>query len=363
MFFSMNKPFLSIIIPVYNGSRYLRETISSVLQQPCNDYELLLLDDGSKDNSFAICKKYESKQVIVEHHENIGVSRTRNLGISMARGEVIIFIDQDDAMRSNFYTEKTKERLQELLQQRIELILNGTWYGDSELVKGHFNSIEKRKKGIYLGHQNALSWGYSYCFNANLFARTLFFDKKGKPTPVRFFELPLDVETIFRHLTQYSARKLMFSDELSFCIRRINNESVSSTWDWLKVYDVKCRAYYDVIDWHKTNNPKDKESIEGAEKSFLRVVEDMIRENFRAKPDLSSLLEKIKKETYFPHLKELSQRYHSLIVTTFINDPNSLGKYFHVSWFRKLIRLRWKVYNKFFNSKPINLRKELLVLK
>lgn len=50
--------FLSIIIPVYNGSKYLEETIRSVLQQPCDDYELILLDDGSQDNSLSICQRY-----------------------------------------------------------------------------------------------------------------------------------------------------------------------------------------------------------------------------------------------------------------------------------------------------------------
>lgn len=77
------RPFLSIIIPVYNGSHYLSETIASVLQQPCKDFELLLLDDGSTDESLAICNDIHDKKqerwpsIRVFSHPNMGVSKTR----------------------------------------------------------------------------------------------------------------------------------------------------------------------------------------------------------------------------------------------------------------------------------------------
>lgn len=61
----MERRFLSIIIPVYNGELYLRDTIESILKQPCKDFELLLLDDGSSDNSLSVCKKYEKENVRV----------------------------------------------------------------------------------------------------------------------------------------------------------------------------------------------------------------------------------------------------------------------------------------------------------
>ena len=356
--------FLTIIIPVYNGSNFIHETIQSVLQQPCQDYELILLDDGSKDNSLAICKEYESERVIVEHHENIGVSRTRNIGISMARGEVIIFIDQDDAMRSNFYTAETKSQLQTLLQQGVELFLNGTWYGDSRLKRGHFRSIEKLKKGIYDGHCDDLAWGNTYCFNANIFARSLFFDKKGKPTSVRFFDLPLDVETIFRHLTQYSAQKLLFSDKLSFCIRRVNEESVSSTWDWVKVYKVKTYAYFNVITWHQNNFPNDKDAIEGAKKAFLKVVNEMVQVNYQAGTNLQQLIEHIKNEPYYEKLTIFAKYYprESRLFSLLTKNPMLIKKELHVSWLRKIIQLRWKFYNVFRRVNDIDLRKDLLTL-
>lgn len=268
-------PFLSIIIPVYNGERYLPDTIASVLQQPCKDFELLLFDDGSTDQSAELISKLINEmpktgdcyknypEIKLIRQQNQGVSRTRNSGIEMARGEVIIFIDQDDAMRSDFYTSDMRERLHARFSEEIDLILCGTWYCDENLKLGHYNAIEPRRKGVYPGHENDISWQSTWCFNANIFSRRLFFNENGTPTPIRFFDLPLDVETIFRHISQYGARKLLFSDDYSFCCRRVNSKSVSALWDWEKVYRVKTQAYYELISWHREYFPKDVKAVGG----------------------------------------------------------------------------------------------------
>ena len=136
------KPFLSIIIPVYNGSLYLRETIESVLCQPCNDFELLLMDDGSTDGSLEICQSYEGDRVKVFSHANCGVSLTRNEGVERSGGQWIIFCDQDDAMRKDFYTAERKAQMQELLQRGVELIVPGAWWCDAQLRYGTRRFIE-----------------------------------------------------------------------------------------------------------------------------------------------------------------------------------------------------------------------------
>lgn len=89
---------ISIIVPVYNAEKYLTDTISSILQQTYKDFELILVDDGSKDNSPQMCDLIAEKdeRVVVIHKENQGVSAARNTGIDQARGEYICFIDSDD---------------------------------------------------------------------------------------------------------------------------------------------------------------------------------------------------------------------------------------------------------------------------
>jgi glycosyltransferase involved in cell wall biosynthesis len=251
----MERPTLSVIIPVYNGSKFIGDTISSILAQPCKDFELILLDDGSTDNSLDVCKSFNSENVRVLSQANMGVSKTRNRGIEEAKGDIIIFSDQDDSMKRNFYTEDMRQKLLTAYNEGIDMIIPGRWVGDNDLSKGKFVSIEKYKSGIYQGHSDSLSWEFYNVFNANIYFRRLFYNQCDEKAPVRFLDLPLDVETTFRHMAQYASDKILLSDEYSFSVRRANISSVSSTWDWLKVYPVRCDAYYQLIDWHKNKLP------------------------------------------------------------------------------------------------------------
>ena len=94
----------SIIIPIYNAEQYLHKCIDSILIQNNTDFELLLVDDGSIDNSGEICNEYASKdnRIKVFHKPNGGVSSARNLGIEHATGEWITFIDADDYIDENY---------------------------------------------------------------------------------------------------------------------------------------------------------------------------------------------------------------------------------------------------------------------
>ena len=94
---------ISVIIPVYNVEKYLSETIESVLRQTFTDFEVILIDDGSKDGTAFICDKYakEDERIKVVHKENGGVSSARNIGIEKAIGEYITFIDGDDLVNAN----------------------------------------------------------------------------------------------------------------------------------------------------------------------------------------------------------------------------------------------------------------------
>lgn len=91
-------PTVSIIVPVYNAEKNLDRCIESVLKQDYENFELILMDDGSKDNSGNLCDEYAKKdaRIRVIHKENSGVSDTRNQAIQLARGEYLQFIDSDD---------------------------------------------------------------------------------------------------------------------------------------------------------------------------------------------------------------------------------------------------------------------------
>ena len=96
---------ISVIVPVYNGEKYLPACLDSLVSQSLykKNFEVLLIDDGSKDKSAEICKKYADKYSIFKYHykENSGVSDTRNLGIKSAKGRYITFLDCDDYISKN----------------------------------------------------------------------------------------------------------------------------------------------------------------------------------------------------------------------------------------------------------------------
>ena len=101
----MDQPVISIIVPVYNVESYLRQCLDSILMQDFNDYELLLIDDGSPDNCGNICDGYASKdpRIRVIHQENGGLSAARNTGLDNSASEYIAMVDSDDILLSTRY--------------------------------------------------------------------------------------------------------------------------------------------------------------------------------------------------------------------------------------------------------------------
>ncbi len=95
-------PQISIIVPVYNCEEFLKDSVSSLLNQTFSDFEVILIDDGSTDNSPAICDKLAQKdnRVKVFHTENGGPSRARNIGLDNALGDYIYFADSDDSVEA-----------------------------------------------------------------------------------------------------------------------------------------------------------------------------------------------------------------------------------------------------------------------
>ncbi|MFL2127368.1 glycosyltransferase family 2 protein [Latilactobacillus curvatus] len=96
---------LSIIIPVYNGEKYIKKTVSQILRQSVPDMEILLIDDGSLDRSHAVCEELAEADFRVRSFTktNGGISNARNLGMKYAKGDYIAFADQDDEVLENAY--------------------------------------------------------------------------------------------------------------------------------------------------------------------------------------------------------------------------------------------------------------------
>ena len=103
--------FLSVVIPVYNVERYLKQCVESILAQTMQDFEIILVDDGSKDGSGALCDGFAAndKRIQVIHKENGGQALARNVGTEKAQGEYLIYIDSDDFIMDEHFFEKLQQ--------------------------------------------------------------------------------------------------------------------------------------------------------------------------------------------------------------------------------------------------------------
>lgn len=127
---------VTIIVPIYNAEKYIEECILGVQSQTFTNWELLLIDDGSTDNSSIICENYaqNDKRIRFIHKPNTGVSDTRNYGLDIAQGKYIIFLDADDYWYDN---------------SAIELLVQTAEKHNLDIVRGEYKAIDQEGKDLF----------------------------------------------------------------------------------------------------------------------------------------------------------------------------------------------------------------------
>ena len=153
---------VSIGVPVYNGEEYLRQCLNSIIEQTFKDFEVILVDDGSTDNSFVICQEYVAKDSLFRliHQKNKGTAGTRNTCLKYMHGEFITWIDSDDKIKPDY--------LEKLLQLQAETgaqMINCVCYVIKDRIEYYldYTPIYPDLKRIELSGRDAL--------------RTVFFDR------------------------------------------------------------------------------------------------------------------------------------------------------------------------------------------
>lgn len=114
---------LSVVVPVYNSEEYLSRCIESILQQTYNNLELILVDNGSRDQSLEICKEYarQDERILVLEEKKPGPSCARNKGLKEATGDYLAFVDSDDYLGLDFY----KQLIQEMEHHECQMMIGG----------------------------------------------------------------------------------------------------------------------------------------------------------------------------------------------------------------------------------------------
>ena len=140
----MNEKKISVIVPIFNGEKYLRRCIESILKQTYKNIELILINDGSEDKSLAICEEYKKndKRIIIINKENEGVSIARNIGIEKATGELISFVDADDYLEITF--------LQELFDMMKKYNTEYITCGYNRVYDNHIEQVNNDLKEILM---------------------------------------------------------------------------------------------------------------------------------------------------------------------------------------------------------------------
>ncbi|WP_066633812.1 glycosyltransferase [Desulfolucanica intricata] len=129
----MVNPIISIVVPVYNVEQYLDRCVNSLINQTFKDIEIILVDDGSTDNSPKLCDEYarQDNRIKVIHKKNGGLSDSRNMGIHYAKGEYILFVDSDDYIEND-----TCEKFANIVsEQEVDIVIGGAKKITSSEVK------------------------------------------------------------------------------------------------------------------------------------------------------------------------------------------------------------------------------------
>lgn len=189
-------PQISIIVPVYKVEQYLHKCLDSILAQTFTDWECILIDDGSPDNSGKICDEYAQKdsRFRVIHQENAGVSAARNAGLNAALGEWIGFVDSDDWIEPETY----ETALNAANKYCADIIQWGFFLNDGDV---DYNSIQYDEKEIYTPIMNSL-W-------ASLIKKKLFLEHE--------IILPVDIKVaedmfVMAKLMYFSTKTYIISD-------------------------------------------------------------------------------------------------------------------------------------------------------
>lgn len=164
----MCNPKISIVVPVYNAEKSICRCIDSILSQTFSDFELLLIDDGSKDKSGVICDDYseKDKRVRVFHKENGGVSSARNVGLDKAKGEYLCFCDSDDYVDSDWISNFAYYFPSEMIIQGFK------WQKENDVrwnfVKNQLGTFGLIKALESLHSLNNMGYLWCRCFNKTI---------------------------------------------------------------------------------------------------------------------------------------------------------------------------------------------------
>lgn len=264
------KNLFSIIIPIYNCEKYLDRMLTSILNQTYQIFEIILIDDGSTDNSSVICDRYSKKfsNIFTIHKKNEGVSKARNEGINKSSGKYICFFDCDDYI-DNGYLEYANNIFN---NNNIELLISG-FYSEIETKKGNsfdeIKSIEKcynNKKE--LKKDLVFLWDKHMLYNV---WNKVYLSKIIKENNIRFPNYDFGEDMYFNQEYLSKINKLYNSDKCFYHYIKERDNSLTSKYN-KDLFNIRVREYYDFNNYFKKEGIAYKDYIEFSSRRFIERV-------------------------------------------------------------------------------------------
>ena len=267
-----NSVVISVIVPVYNVEKYLSQCIESVQNQTFKDWELILVDDGSTDNSSKICDEYSAKdnRIRVIHKENGGLSSARNTGLDAAIGNYVIYLDSDDYIA----TEMFEKMLDVALETNADMVKCGFNEFNGNTIKrtvnfSNYEVFENDTNGcklLPLYFQNVL---YIVAWNA-IYRRDL-------AVKVRFPEGLINEDNYSAGLYLYYSKKIVCMNEAFYYYRDVSSglSKIGKTKKQLDVIIVKAKLHEYLLE----NGVKNDKFLLELESEIARKIYNCIKHN------------------------------------------------------------------------------------
>ena len=303
------KPLLSVIVPVYNVEKYLKRCLESILVQSWNDYEIILVDDGSTDSSAQICDLYAEKYEMIRviHKENKGLSDTRNRGIEEASGEYVYFPDSDDWLEPNTFSELS-DVIEELTYDIISFNREFVTSEEDKLIsaKSRIQKLSGKQALLEMMKQSDVT-GFA---NDKIYRKKLFLDNDIEFPVGKYYE---DLGTNYKLFLK--ATKVYVTNQKYYHYLITNPDSITQSWNEQKLQDMF--GFYREIYY----SPLIREKFEELEIEILQAfyINGLIH-------ILSSLYKSNISAQYSDIEKDIKQEIvkNSLGVTKLLNQPNKI---------------------------------------
>lgn len=219
----MNNIKVSVIIPVYNSKQYLKQCLDSVVNQTLKDIEIIIVNDGSTDNSIEIIQDYSNncKNIKVINKQNEGCYKARNVGLETAKGEYIAFLDSDDYIEFNMYEKlysKAKETDADIVSSNYSILENNKikivdFSSSIELLKKTNNKLIDAENILL----DAIIW-------SRIFKRQMIVDKG-----IHFHsDIHAADDAFFHVVTMLNANKIVYIPDILYTYRISRNGSITT---------------------------------------------------------------------------------------------------------------------------------------